>query len=287
MKKRRFPLARLLASSNARHRQKAEQYLRDCGTDAVNVLVREFERLQSKKAFFSPSLFGLNCPTAFLFMFVVTSLSHKFSWARLLVTLLFQSFIWGIYYLCAAIHNRPLQAQRRRVVVELTRRNHVPAILWLLELWEPNESGEDARAVETELARVLPVHANASGFVFDAPQQKIPRHGLRSLYHRNRCGLWTPRYALTNAEADILITMIQVLSRSSAEEDRAVVAGVAQSETRTDNQAFVRDAARACLPLPSTPRCPISSVAPTGLFPVTPFAPTKQTVATCPRVGNK
>ena len=250
-------LCELLGSDSPSDRDEATQRLRDLGTSVNDVLARELDFLTPRKPQLGrfrwlvliPFSVYCGCTVAAWWDGQPTFIPKRVSSVSLgmLLSLLYVRF--G--------QVRKLQRWRRQmqaVVLELARRDDRRALYPLLDLWEPTRRTADGRALTVELARMLPAYAFMPGFSLGDKKRKTLRGKLRGSFRRNQWGTWTARPEITQAEADVFVTLLQLLARSNDKKDQVIIARIAHCWVTTDDEDFVRDAAQACLEAANGPR---------------------------------
>lgn len=142
--------------------------------------------------------------------------------------------------------------QFRQLSLELEKRGDLRAVEPLLDAWEPRQAtrhvNEDATPaqVEAALGRVLLYFVAQTGLPLDDEQMTRLRAKLDALFvPRRRSSKNNTDFS--DACADILVTLIQLLSRSTEAADLSLVARIAARPADLPNRVFVREAARECL----------------------------------------
>ncbi len=263
-------IARLLSSSDKADREEAKRHLDELGNNAADQLAEEARIL---KASFCIPVSASSLLAWLLLLLSVVLMRKQTHWQFLaaLVSIsvcLVPLLVWGISA------TRRFYSRLGAVALELAKRDDNRAVQYLLHLWKPNaQPGRRNGAVEYELARLLPDLAANAHFHLDETVKVQIRTKLRRLYPARLQGAYMPRCDLSEPCIDVVVTLVQVLLRSQDVKDRAVVSRIAGSLATTDNQRFVREAARACLNLPFTE----SRSSPTSS--ATPVVTTRNTLA--------
>lgn len=142
-----------------------------------------------------------------------------------------------------------------RAALLLARLNDQRAVAGLADTWLPNARVNSTYAKEQSefapnLVRLLDGLSGPS--VIAAPET---RASLRRLLKRLVPFKRTPRKDLTEEVADVLIAALRVLSRTGANEDKELLARIADANViakqSTPNRDLVREAARLCLASPA------------------------------------
>ena len=174
-------------------------------------------------------------------------------WYPVAITILLRA-IWDI-----AADQVSRRERLKIIALALAKRNDLRAIGPLLEAWRPlSLTGRTLRDddVEHELTRLLPLFLRQRSMDLRTYKKRHLRRKTGRLFPYRRLQRHVvPRSDFTDGRADAVVTVLQLLSRSTAEHDRALLERVSRLAARTPNDVFIRDAAAVCLqrPLSATP----------------------------------
>lgn len=246
-------LADKLTSDNETERAHAEQTLRTANRDANDVLYRASKLVYNELKQSNPvSIIAVMCsPLPMLLLY----------WPRIVRD--FGSYVWLAAFCYVTVLSAGFQDLKynhgkavtrfRRIALELERRGDRRAVEPLFDAWTPGEEkqtknvGSTTIAVEAALRRVLMQLSAQTGLPLDGDQMGRLRNKLE--------GVFFPPVATQNREitdfsdgcADVLVTLIQLLSHSSEAADRVLVSKIAACPAQLPNQVLVQEAARDCL----------------------------------------
>ena len=137
------------------------------------------------------------------------------------------------------------------IALALARRNDLRAIGPLLEAWRPvsfwgRPLPDDD--IEHELTRLLPLFLTQRSLDLRSYKKRHLRRKTSRLFPQRQ--LLRPdasAAAFSDARADAVVTVLQLLARSHAEPDRALLERISRRTAAAPNDVFVRDAAAVCL----------------------------------------
>ena len=140
----------------------------------------------------------------------------------------------------------------RRMALALEQQGDSRAAELLLDAWVPNATQRCSKMdttpaeVETALRHALLRFVTQTELPIYSEQRMRLRAKLDAVFGTDgsRNGIVTD---FSNPCADILVTLMQLLSRSTHKADLDIVARIANCSARLPNAVFVREAARECL----------------------------------------
>ena len=137
------------------------------------------------------------------------------------------------------------------IALALARRNDLRAIGPLLEAWRPvsfwgRPLPDDD--IEHELTRLLPLFLTQRSLDLRSYKKRHLRRKTSRLFpRRHLLRPAAPISAFSDARADAVVTVLQLLARSHAEPDHALLKRISRRTAAAPNDVFVRDAAVVCL----------------------------------------
>ena len=251
-----FPLAAYLSSRDPALRARAETELYRLGPNAGEALLHAAEqetRPLLERNVSSRPIFPLLIMYFFGFPFVSGVVGPTDLVLLLLLLLYFPSLflMFSLIALFKIVRHSRLEA----LALALARRDDLRSVGPLVNVWRPTAVWQPRPAyarisTEEELTRLLPDFVSQTRLGLRPEHLKVVRDKTTRLFPRRLSGLrvrLVPRGEFTDTRADLLVTIIQLLTRTGDSKDRAVVERIARSVARTENQQLVREAAQVCL----------------------------------------
>jgi hypothetical protein len=238
------PFGPRLASKDDKIRAEAEAELAALGPAANDVLLTELKKSDNDQG----SRVAILILTSQIFN--IGNLLKQFAYGRLVLTICLPLFLFGLW-LGFASFNR-IRKQRWALCLLLSARNDACCISSLADLlpfrhvtlWNRLEMFG-----ATELTRLIGLQrSDLANNGFNEAFFKILRAKVGPLYPLPTCLRPHPRAArtdLTDEQADLLATYVQVLALSETEEDRMLLLRIATHPAVTPNRQFVKEAAQA------------------------------------------
>ena len=255
-KSKTVPLAKWLTSRDPALRARAETTLYNLGPNAGDALFRAAEYTASSRENIKIVVTGLSRLIVEAVIFgIIAACDSKF-------TLIWCAISAGTLLRIASrlAQTRLLRgSQLRAIGLALSKRDDLRAIGPLLDGWSPLSAFALPRnddLVEKELTRLLPRFLTQTTMDLRSYRRRVLRRkGALLLTRRVRGSRLVPRQAFSDTRTDLLVMLAQLLVRSGASADRALVEQMSRLTEGTPNSDFVRDAARSCLqhPMPTEP----------------------------------
>jgi hypothetical protein len=250
---RPIPLAAWIASGNPALRARAETALYHYGPDAGDALFAVADSI-SRFSKIKQSLKTLTVDILIV-LFVVSVLNAA---TKADLTLVFR--IFAIFEVLRAMYaiGEELYWRRKRLKIvglALARRDDLRGIGPLLEAWRPlSISGRQLRddEIELELTRILPQFLAQKSIDLRSYKKRILRRRVQRLFPYSFARRQVEsRGQFSETRSDLLVTLIQLISRSSSESDHRLIERIGRMSTLGThyiferNAVFIRDAALA------------------------------------------